>query len=224
MIGDEDQRVRNAVANCIKSSIESWTTTRSPPNVIRVKSLAAVSSSSHQNLSSKTFAGVPLSIHGLAEAYCDSPVNENVVENLACFVDELFKLLVSSNSKFVKVVRLFDNTFLKLEIELAVWFQMGCLQGLADLSRLYLPATYMEIYGCSPKGACSLLKVCIVIMTNSTLMLDLATHQSLITLATQLFAGCVFPYFITMNCILHSCFLFFIRLCQGGLKFPRIRN
>ncbi|KAK4002443.1 hypothetical protein OUZ56_004272 [Daphnia magna] len=170
MIGDEDQRVRSAVANCIKCSVESWTTTRSPPSVVRLKSLASACNFSHQKLSSKTFAGVPLSINGLAEAYCDGPVNGNVVENLACFIDELYKLLVSSNSKFVK---------------------MGCLQALAELSRSYPPATYMEIYGCSPKGTCSLLKVCIALMTNSTLMLDLANHQSLITLSTQLFAGCV---------------------------------
>ncbi|XP_057364436.1 huntingtin-like isoform X1 [Daphnia carinata] len=170
MIGDEDQRVRSAVANCIKCLVESWTTTRSPPSVIRLKSLASACNFSHQKLSSKTFAGVPLSINGLADAYCDSPVNGNIVGNLAYFVDELFKLLVSSNSKFVKV---------------------GCLQALADLSRSYPPATYLEIYGCSSKGSCSLLKVCIALMTNSTLMLDLATHQSLITLSTQLFAGCV---------------------------------
>lgn len=111
MIGDEDQRVRSAVANCIKCSVESWTTTRSPPSVVRLKSLASACNFSHQKLSSKTFAGVPLSINGLAEAYCDGPVNGNVVENLACFIDELYKLLVSSNSKFVKVIRLLVLTF-----------------------------------------------------------------------------------------------------------------
>lgn len=75
---------------------------------------------------------------------------------------------------------------------------MGCLQALAELSRSYPPATYMEIYGCSPKGTCSLLKVCIALMTNSTLMLDLANHQSLITLSTQLFAG-YFPFTLQLR-------------------------
>ncbi|XP_046649350.1 huntingtin-like isoform X2 [Daphnia pulicaria] len=170
MIGDEDHRVRSAVANCLTCLMESWTVGRSPSNITRAKWLASVSGSTPQKLHVKTFAGVPLSINGLAEAYWDVSLNQNVSVNLAYFVDEIFQLLVSSNSKFVK---------------------MGCLQSLSTLSCSYPPATYLEVYGCSSKGTCSLLKVCMALLTNSTLMLDLVTHQTLITLATQLFAGCV---------------------------------
>ncbi|EFX77022.1 hypothetical protein DAPPUDRAFT_106588 [Daphnia pulex] len=170
MIGDEDHRVRSAVANCLTCLMESWTIGRSPSNITRAKWLASVSGSTPQKLNVKTFAGVPLSINGLAEAYWDVSLNQNVSVNLAYFVDEIFQLLVSSNSKFVK---------------------MGCLQSLSTLSCSYPPTTYLEVYGCSSKGTCSLLKVCMALLTNSTLMLDLVTHQTLITLATQLFAGCV---------------------------------
>jgi hypothetical protein len=104
MIGDEDHRVRSAVASCITSLIKSWATTRSPLNIARAKWMASVSSpSTFQKLPVKTFAGVPLSINGLAEAYWDVSSDENVLVNLAYFVDEIFQLLVSSNSKFVKV-------------------------------------------------------------------------------------------------------------------------
>ena len=104
MIGDEDHRVRSAVASCITSLIKSWATTRSPSNIARAKWMASVSSpSTFQKLPIKTFAGVPLSINGLAEAYWDVSLDENFLVNLAYFVDEIFQLLVSSNSKFVKV-------------------------------------------------------------------------------------------------------------------------
>jgi hypothetical protein len=49
MIGDEDHRVRSAVANCLTSLIKSWTTTRSPSNIVRAKWLASVCVSTTQN-------------------------------------------------------------------------------------------------------------------------------------------------------------------------------
>ena len=103
MIGDEDHRVRSAVANCLTSLIKSWTTTRSPSNIVRAKWLVSASVSTTQKLTTTTFAGVPLSINGLADVYWDVSLDENVLVNLAYFVDEIFQLLVSSNSKFVKV-------------------------------------------------------------------------------------------------------------------------
>lgn len=104
MIGDEDHRVRSAVSNCLSYLVKSWTTTRNLPNVCRAKWLASdVCSSTYREPTLKAFIGVPLPIHGLAEAYRDIPIDETVIENLAYFVEEIFQLLVSSNSKFIKV-------------------------------------------------------------------------------------------------------------------------
>ncbi len=116
MIGDEDHRVRSAVANCLTCLMDSWTIGRSPSNITRAKWLASVSGSTPQNLHVKTFAGVPLSINGLAEAYLDVSLDQNVSVNLAYFVDEIFQLLVSSNSKFVKVLQLFTKIAQNLKI------------------------------------------------------------------------------------------------------------
>jgi hypothetical protein len=121
MIGDEDHRVRSAVANCLTCLMESWTVGRSPSNITRAKWLASVSGSTPQKLHVKTFAGVPLSINGLAEAYWDVSLNQNVSVNLAYFVDEIFQLLVSSNSKFVKVLQLFTNNVQNLKIKLLLF-------------------------------------------------------------------------------------------------------
>ena len=93
---------------------------------------------------------------------------------------------------------------------------MGCLLTLSSLSCSYPPTTYLEVYGCCAKGTCSLLKVCMALMTTSTLMLDLATHQTLITLATQLFAG--FSLF-SLDVFRYFCFIFFLnRLCKSRCK------
>jgi hypothetical protein len=92
---------------------------------------------------------------------------------------------------------------------------MGCLLTLSSLSCSYPPTTYLEVYGCCAKGTCSLLKVCMALMANSTLMLDLATHQTLITLATQLFAG--FSLF-SLDVFCYFCYFFLNRLCKSRCK------
>lgn len=66
---------------------------------------------------------------------------------------------------------------------------MGCIQSLAVLSVAYPPATYYDAYSCDANGSCGLLKSSLALMTNSNFMLDLATHQSLLTLTVQLFTG-----------------------------------
>jgi hypothetical protein len=53
------------------------------------------------------------------------------------------------------------------------------------------------------------------LMTNSTLMLDLATHQTRITLATQLFAG--FSLF-SLDVFCYFFFFFLNRLCKSRCK------
>ena len=66
---------------------------------------------------------------------------------------------------------------------------MGCIQSLCALSGRYSPSTYMEAYGCDTNTSCGLLELSISLMINSSLMLDLSTHQALLALATQIFAG-----------------------------------
>lgn len=66
---------------------------------------------------------------------------------------------------------------------------MGCIQSLSALSVAYHPTAYQESFGCNATGNCGLLKLVVALMTNSALMLDLATHQSLLALAAQVFSG-----------------------------------
>lgn len=104
VIGDEDHRVRNAVANCLISLVRTWTTSKVPPEVLRVKRL--MSSLTRVNLydgGSASFAGIPVSINGLCKTFRDTPTDENVVTNLTFFINELLQLLVTSSSKFTKV-------------------------------------------------------------------------------------------------------------------------
>ena len=105
MIGDEDHRVRSAVASCLGCLVISWTTTKTSPSVARAKCLESdLCSSIPQEQTVYTFCGVPVPINGMADSYRDVLSNENIVDNLGYFIDEIFRLLVSSNSKFVKVI------------------------------------------------------------------------------------------------------------------------
>ena len=88
---------------------------------------------------------------------------------------------------------------------------MGCIQSLSALSCHYPPSTYLEAYGCDTNDSCGLLEVTIALMTNSNLILDLSTHQFLLTLATQLFAG-NFQLFFHSFGILRSLIVRFLKV------------
>lgn len=105
LIGDEDHRVRNAVASCLVALVRMWTTSTCSPDLVRLKQLSsALKRDDSGDNGVPKFAGVSLfSINGLAEAYRDVPTNDDVGANLTFFVEEILQLLVTSNSKFTKV-------------------------------------------------------------------------------------------------------------------------
>ena len=102
LMGDEDQRVRNAVANCLVHLVQTWTTLESSSSIIRVHRLT-YDCAPNGLFCSSTFGGIPLSITGLAKAYRDSPFDEINLASLSQFVDKLFTVLVTSDSRFTKV-------------------------------------------------------------------------------------------------------------------------
>ena len=86
--------------------VKTWTTSRVAPDTYRVKRLASnlLAAERASSCSTASFCNVPLYLNGLAEAYCDIPSDQNIVAGLNVFIDELIRLLVTSNSKFSKVL------------------------------------------------------------------------------------------------------------------------
>ena len=91
---------------------------------------------------------------------------------------------------------------------------MGCIQSLAALSAAYPPSTFYEAYGCDTHANCGLLEVSVALMINSNLMLDLSTHQALLTLATHIFAGNHYPIIL-----INSIFLIFQKKKHKKIKY-----
>lgn len=120
MIGDEDHRVRTAVANCICFLVHSWSTYENPPIVCRLRRLTSAAYTPPE-FSFQTVTGVSLPINGLAEVYQDSPVNQDILNNLKYLSDQVLQLLVSSSSKFVKVLAC--NRFHKISVVYLIVFR-----------------------------------------------------------------------------------------------------
>ena len=109
LMDDEDNRVRIAVASCISSMVKTWTTSKKSPDTRRVKRLVSNVVTEEQISSSGAifFCNVPLYLNGLADAYRDVPSDQNIVSGLKFFIDELWRLLVTSSSRFSKVISFF---------------------------------------------------------------------------------------------------------------------
>lgn len=73
---------------------------------------------------------------------------------------------------------------------------MGCVHALAVLSSTHRPTEYPEPYGCETDGSCDLLRAAVALMSSSPMMLDLSTHQALLALSGQLFAGNLIFFFV----------------------------
>lgn len=99
LIGDEDHRVRSAVADLLPTFIRSWTTLDDSPTLIRVKELLKNPSLNMRS----SFNAIPVTINNLAEAYKDSDYVPSQTKSLSYFVKILFEELIMSRSKFVKV-------------------------------------------------------------------------------------------------------------------------
>lgn len=103
---EEDNRVRIAVASCIACMVKAWTTSKMSPDTRRVKRLVSsfITDGQINTSGAISFSNVPLHLNGLAEAYRDVSSDQSIELGLKFFIDELMRLLVSSNSKFSKVI------------------------------------------------------------------------------------------------------------------------
>ena len=105
LIEDEDHRVRSAVANCLVRLVATWTTQETSADVVRVQRLTSSCSMNAVHwYGASTFAGVRLSMNGLARPYHHIVPDDCLGSNLKMLVDVLFNLLVTSQSKFTKVI------------------------------------------------------------------------------------------------------------------------
>lgn len=103
LIGDEDHRVRSAVANSLIGMVRTWTDLQYAPEIVRIKRLSRDFGNVTWPLNSPDVAGVFLHVNGLAPSYKDTDRDDDIVANLTLFVDHLFQKLATSNSKFAKV-------------------------------------------------------------------------------------------------------------------------
>ena len=105
MIGDEDHRVRTAVANCLVGLVRTWTNLEISPDILRIKRLDSIMGRKSCDLDAPFVTEVPISVSGLAKCFEDQPRDEDAVSNLTLFVEHLLSWLATSNSKFTKVTR-----------------------------------------------------------------------------------------------------------------------
>ena len=97
--------MRSAVASCLVRLVATWTTLETSPDIVRVSRLmsSCTVNAAHRHGAS-TFAGIRLSMNGLARPYHHATADNCLRPNLKMLVDVLFNLLVTSHSKFTKVV------------------------------------------------------------------------------------------------------------------------
>jgi hypothetical protein len=104
LIGDEDHRVRGAVANCLGGLVQNWANLVAKPHLERIRRLNRDRETIIGNdLNPPTVAALSVSVNGLTKYFEDIPRDDDIVPALSMFVDKLLLWLATSDSKFTKV-------------------------------------------------------------------------------------------------------------------------